>query len=124
LFVALHDSRATGKFIGFAQDWVCSSFFLPQINFSRLSESLDIAIQELGAIKEVLYGRLSLDDLTKLFHLNSIMQDSEQHPLSPRSPTKTGNRIVSNSEPQSPSSSARSSQLPNISSSTDGDGVQ
>jgi hypothetical protein len=85
---------------------------------------MDIAIQELAAIKEVLYGRQSLDVLTKLFHTNQIMQDSELNPISPRTPTKEtkleqqsaqNSPILLKPRPQN-SPKTRS----NISSSTDG----
>lgn len=88
----------------------------------RTGESIDIVIQELSAIKEVLYGRSSLELLTKLFHLNSIMQDSESHPLSPRSPTKlTGSpsRFANNTN-EARTSGSSSSVSANASVSTDG----
>lgn len=95
-------------------------FFLT--TFLTRSESIDIVIQELSAIKEVLYGRSSLELLTKLFHLNSIMQDSESHPLSPRSPTKlTGSpsRFANNTN-EARTSGSSSSVSANASVSTDG----
>ena len=51
-------------------------FFLFFVN--DISECVDIALQELKGIKEVLYGRQSLEDLNKLFQSNQILQEEDQ----------------------------------------------